>query len=260
MNEPSSWGNARDALSAVHNLETLVKSPRIGRQLIAAVFPELYETCRALRRAFSVTPNAPREELRDFANERVAALEAALHEADCGSLDTKARLRLEHEVARLGRELDAATELLELSERAERPAPTEHSARELARVSLSLAAAIRPHGSAQVKLDVSGPDGLVVSDAHVLARLLVHAVSWAKSFGPDRVLALRPRADDERVRFVIEPANATDAALPVFTMSTLMRIPPTDAVLFSSVKAIGAWVEADTSTGSGELSLARAPG
>lgn len=259
MSEPSSWGNARDALSAVHNLETLVKSPRIGRQLIAAVFPELYETCRALRRAFEVAPSVAREALRDFANERVAELEAALEHAEGGSLDTKARLRLEHEITRLGRELDAATELLELSERAERPAPIEHSARELARVSLSLGAAIRPHGFAEVKLDASGADGLVVSDAHVLARLLVHAVSWAKSFGP-KVLALRPRADEERVRFVIEPAKPTDAALPVFTMSTLMRIPPSDAVVFSAVRAIGAWVEADTSTGSGELSLARAPG
>jgi hypothetical protein len=249
------WGDARDALAAVHNLETLVKSARVARERVVEVLPEMFASCAALRAAFDAGASPGRAELRAFAMASLARLEDALRAAGASELDPRARIELEKAVVRAGADLDAATELLEVLERAEHHRPTEHSVHELARVAIALAAAIRPRGSVLVKLDVSGPDATVVSDAHVLARLLVHAVTWVSYCGA-RVLTLRPRVQADRVTFVVAPATPDDDALPARPTVTLRRVVPTDAVVLEAVRAIGAVVEVDVARGS--LTLPRA--
>src|ERR1700704_999297 len=50
---PSTWGAARDALAAVHNLEALLRSASVQYQTILDLLPELRMSATVLRDAFA---------------------------------------------------------------------------------------------------------------------------------------------------------------------------------------------------------------
>src|SRR5258706_4790578 len=46
------WGPVRDAVTSIHNLETLLKSPRVAMKVLASVLPEFLASVMLLREAF----------------------------------------------------------------------------------------------------------------------------------------------------------------------------------------------------------------
>src|ERR1700733_14834981 len=97
----AAWGKVRDALAAVHNLETLLKSPRVGAGVLAGLLPELHASCVALRDAFATEDGDAKAERAAFAYERLDALEQAMKEAGTTAIEARARLALEQVVARV---------------------------------------------------------------------------------------------------------------------------------------------------------------
>jgi hypothetical protein len=245
---------ARDALVAVHNLAALTRSPKIARPRVAEVLPEIVGSCAALRRAFDAGGGPARAELRAFAHAALSELERALDAAQGGDLDTRVRLTLERAATRAGGDLEAATGLLELAERAESHAPIEQSLHDLARASLS-ALPIRRQPTLRMKLDMRGADATVMADAGVLGRLLLHLAALVRCAGAP-VVVLRPRADGARACFVVEAATAADDSLAAERVALARRVAPTDAVISAAAAAAGATLRIERARS--ELSLPRA--
>jgi hypothetical protein len=120
-------GELRDALSAIRNLEQLLKSVRTGPRALKSVIPDVYASCAALRSSIDLllgalrrhaTENTAPAALERFVGPRVDELEQALSRAARQEMNAKNRLQLEVVLSRLWRELDAARELLQLVEEA----------------------------------------------------------------------------------------------------------------------------------------------
>jgi hypothetical protein len=235
----STWGKIRDALAAVHNLETLLKSPRVGAGVLAALLPEVRVSSAHLRSAFtgSAAPGA-RGALAAFASDLLDALERALGAAEQTEIEARARLALEQAVMRVSGELGAAVDLLDLIERAEAPAPTELSLEELAGASLGLASSFAPGEEVKVRLDTQDAQCVVVTDARVLARLVALAVARVRT-APEAEATVRTHCAPHAVEITIGPSDATSTALPAVAARLPRLIPPSDAIVEAAARAIG---------------------
>jgi hypothetical protein len=236
--QSAAWGKIRDALAAVHNLQTLLKSPRVGKGVLAALLPELHASCQVLRAAFAAK-KGPRRALGAFAGERIDALEGALEQAGQGHIEARERLALEQVTARVSGELGAAVELLDLLERAEAATPTELSLEELARASLGIVSGLAPGEDVTVRVDTEGAECTVLADAHVVSRILTHAVARVRSTlaGGAGDVTVRARCEPKRVSITV--AATTAANLPEVQVRMARRIGPSDAVVEAAARAIG---------------------
>jgi hypothetical protein len=235
----SAWGRIRDALAAVHNLETLLRSPRVGTGTLAALLPELVASCGVLRAAFQGGDNVAREDLATYAHERLDGLEQALQEAAVGGVETRARLALEQVVTRVLFELDAAVDLLDLSERAHGASLGELSLGELTRAALNMAGSVPPSADGVlVRVDTEDAACVVLTDAHAVARVLGGAIVRVRAAGV-RDIVVRARCEERAVTLTVAPGDAAAALLPAVTTRVMRRIPPTDAILEDAVRAIG---------------------
>jgi hypothetical protein len=235
----SAWGRIRDALAAVHNLETLLRSPRVGTSTLAALLPELLVSCAVLRDAFDPAGNDAREDLATYARERIAVLEAALQEAGTGGIETRARLALEQVVTRVLSELDAAVDLLDLSDRAHSANLGELSLGELTRAALGMAGSVPPSAEGVlVRVDTEDAACVVLAEPHVVARVLGGAIVRVRAAGV-RDIVVRARCEERAVTLTVGPADVAAALLPGVTTRVMRRIPPTDAILEDAVRAIG---------------------
>jgi hypothetical protein len=234
-----SWGRIRDALAAVHNLETLLKSPRVGASVLAALLPELRASCAILRQAFDGGATAgPRAPLADFAGELLDQLERALDEAARGEIEARERLALEQVVAKVSGDLDAAVELLDLIERAEAATPTELSLEELAKASLAMGTSLAQSEEAVVRLDTRDAECVLVADAHVVLRILGLAIARVRSAGAEEV-TVRASCEPTSVTITVAAADAAAAALPATITRAPRRIAPADAIVEAAMRAIG---------------------
>ncbi len=235
----SAWGRTRDALAAVHNLETLLRSPRVGASTLAALLPELVGSCVVLRAAFDGAESLARTELAAYANERLLVLEHALNEAGAGGLETRARLALEQVVSSVLSELDAAVDLLDLSERAHGASVGELSLAELTRAALGMVGSSPPSAEGVlVRVDTEDAACVVLADPHVVARVLGGAIVRVRAAGV-RDIVVRARCEARAVTLTVAPAPADGATGSPVTTRVMRRIPPTDAILEDAVTAIG---------------------
>lgn len=257
------WGPARDAVTSIHNLETLLKSPRVAMKVLASVLPEFLASVSLLREAFGGmganvpppasgrspdpkprTPEATdaRATLCAFTLGRLDALEAAMNHATTNELDARGRLALEQVVTRVSVDLDAAAELLDLAERAEHAAPNELSLDGLARSSV----AALPRGEREVLVRVvrNGDDCLMLTDAHVLRRLLAFAVARTHAFGADHV-TIRALCAPSHATIDVRASNPGDSGLASIPMRLVRRIDPTDAIVQAAARAAGIGIHVD---------------
>jgi hypothetical protein len=236
-----SWGKIRDALAAVHNLETLLKSPRVGASVLAALLPELRASCATLRGAFTADTRGAKAHLSEFASERLDALEQALTEAGATDIEARERLALEQVVARVSGELDAAVELLDLIERAEAAVPTEHALEELTRASLVIGSSLAQSEEVTVRLDTSDAGCTVVADAHVVSRILALAMARVRgkiaAAGP-REVAVRARCQKDTVTITVSPIDGASAILPAVVARFAQPIEPGDAIVEAAARAV----------------------
>jgi hypothetical protein len=228
------WGAVRDALAAVHNLETLLKSPRVGAPVLSGLMPELFGSCAALRAAFAESTR----ELGAFASERLDALEQSMKEASREELDARARLSLEQVVTRVSRELGAAVDLLDLTERAGAPLTTEVRLDELARASLRIGSGVSQREDTPVRVDTHGADCAIVTDPQIVARLLAAALAHVRAAGAHEAV-LRARCDAREVRLEVAPVDASSARLPASRAKLARSIAPAAAVALDAARAIG---------------------
>jgi hypothetical protein len=246
---PSAWGAARDALAAVHNLEALLRSGRVPSRTIRDLIPELRAGAGVLRDAFEeargAADDAAAVAVGEHGRVRVEELEELL---DATEDSSQKRDELAERAHTLAEELEASADLLAVLERAASPSSTEVS------VDLVVRETGRLWGSGRgrevsVRFDAPTPDGLVTVDPYVVGPLLALLVAWVHATGAATVV-VRARCAATEATFVVEPAQAGDAARPVLAMRVMPCVPPTEQVAQRVAEQIGAsltWGEARAS-------------
>jgi hypothetical protein len=232
----------RDAITAIHNLETLLKSPRVGAKVLSDVLPELWGGTASLRAAFanaaevakSDDARAARRALADLALSRVDHLERAMR-VSTGELDTRARLTLHQVVTHVRVDLDACTELLDLAERSEHTHPTELALDQLALVALR-GTPREGEPEIAVRLADGSGDCVLRADPHVFKRLIVFAVARVHAAGAASV-TIRVGCDAERAFITVGPTHVSEITLATTAMRLVRRVEPTDLVVDSAARS-----------------------
>ncbi len=244
--EHVAWGAVRDAITSIHNLEVLLKSPRIGTRVLAEVLHEFLEGVSVLRGAFSkasqdgkeTTMADARRALAELARVRLDELERTMQRAMTSDFDARGRLGLEQVVTRVSVDLDAAAELLDLSDRAEHPMETEVSLDELARVSLQRG---RVRNGSRGRRAIGAPEGRLRS-AHRSPRLQAprRLLDRARARrGTAFEVSLRVRSAIDSARIELGPTTAAEEALPPTSLRLVRRLEPTDAIVEAAASAAG---------------------
>ena len=204
--EPVALGAVRNAITAIHNLRSLLSSRRVGTKALAEVLDEFLASLSVLRGAFLSSAETAKDEealaaratLSGFACARLDELGGAIQAAMATSFDARGRLGLEQIVNRVSGDLDASADLLDLSDRAERPVVTELVLAELARATLRG----ETHAGArqlQVRLEIGEEDAFLRVDPHLLKRIVAYAVARLHAGGAADV-TLHTRLIDLRTR------------------------------------------------------------
>jgi hypothetical protein len=237
------WGAVRDAITAIHNLEVLLKSPRVGTKVLAGVLSEFIAGVSVLREAFSRASQSAKTEamvdarkaLAELTRARLDELERTMQLAMTSDFDARGRLALEQVVTRVSVDLDAAAELLDLSDRAEHAMETELSLEELARVSLKGGG----YGTARevpVRLALPAEDCLLRADPHVFKRLVAFAIARVHASGAPRV-SLRVHCCADSARIEVGPTTAAVESLSPTPFRLIRRLEPTDAIVEAASRA-----------------------
>jgi hypothetical protein len=256
------WGAVRDAITAIHNLEVLLKSPRVGTKVLADVLHEFLDGVAVLRRAFANAAEEAKSEATILARKALAELtrslldelERTMQHAMTSDFDARGRLGLEQVVTRVSVDLDAAAELLDLSDRAEHATETELSLEELARVSLRgggygtereipvrLASGGATGGCASGD-DASPPLGrtdrecILRADPHVFKRLVAFAIARVHAGGAPEV-SVRVHCGADSARIEVGPTTPSERALTPVGLRLVRRLGPTDAVVNAAALA-----------------------
>ncbi len=227
-------GRVRDALAAVRNFETLMRSSSVEEALLASVLSEIGNACATLRDAFLQTP-ATYDRLAAFALRRIDELDQLLTQAV--PTTTSERIALgDSFIAKASADLAAAAELLDLAERSQSPAPIELPLAMLARESLQMALALRAEATADVQVSANVPDAVVVCDPQIASRVIALAVSIAyKPSGS--ALMVTTEVLDRRAIVRVEPRD--EPASPRVAVRVLRLIEPTEDVATRAAAAAG---------------------
>jgi len=256
------WGAVRDAITAIHNLEALLKSPRVGTRVLAGVLHEFLEGVNVLRGAFTQSAAEARSEatararkmLAEFARDRLDELERTMQRAMTSDFDARGRLALEQVVTRVSIDLDAAAELLDLSDRAEHAMETEILLAELAKVSLR-GGGYGTDREIPVRLDQRGEGCLLRVDPHVCKRLVAFAIARVHAAGAPEV-SLRVRCAVDVAHIEIASTAPSERALAPTPLRLVRRIEPTDPVVEAAALAVALVITARTGEdGSGGLTI-----
>jgi len=240
---PSAWGQVRDAVSSVHNLEALLRSPSVKYKVIRDLLPELRQGARVLVELF--TPQAG-DGPSDEATEQVCAYGLAVATSleqllDATDVANDEREDLTTRALQLAGELEASTDLLALLERAASPAPTSVSLRLIVRQTQRLWGGARG-GELAVRLDESAPDASVDVDPYVVGPLLSLVLALSQAAGAGEVV-VRASSSGAGAVLTAGPAGAGDAALRTVPVRVLPAVPPTEKTARQVAAAIGAVLE-----------------
>ena len=237
---PAAWGDARDALAAVHNLETLLRSDRVSSGTISDLVPELRTSAGVLRQAFDQARNAgdAAAAVGAHGGQAVDAIERLLHDAES---QQEPREELADRARLLKDELEASASLLALLERAAAPSTTEVSVDLLVRETSRLGGS--GHGQElTVRFDEANPDGLITADPYVVGPLIALLVASVNAAGA-AVVVVRARCVPPPAIFVIEAAGPSDGRHPLLAMQVMPNVPPTEQVARRVAEQIGATLE-----------------
>jgi hypothetical protein len=245
----------RDAITAIHNLEVLLKSPRVGTKVLADVLHEFLDGVSVLRRAFTNAAQEARSEPTLLARKELAEvtrglldeLERTMQQAMTSDFDARGRLALEQVVTRVSVDLDAAAELLDLSDRAEHAMETELSLEELAKVSLRggaygtdreipvrlATASVERHLEPNAKRD---RDCVLRADPHVFKRLVAFAIARVHARGAAEV-SVRAYCGAESARIEVGPTTPAERVLPASALRIARLLAPTNAIVDAAAVA-----------------------
>jgi hypothetical protein len=234
---PSAWGATRDALSAVHNLEALLRSSSVHYRTIRGLLPELRASAGVLGDSFerARAGEAVASEVGHHGACRTADLVKLL---DDTALGDDGRGDLADRACALADELEATADLLALLERAADPAPTEVD------VHLVVLEAARLSGRGwgrelAVRFDETYVECAVYADPYVLGPLLSLTVALVLSRGVQSV-AVRIDCEPDAAVLTVEEARATGASSARLTMRIPPAVPPTAAAAQRVARQVGA--------------------
>lgn len=232
-------GSLRETLSALRNLEQLLKSIRVGPRALASVIPDVHASCQSLPMTLSglfksiaerAADPQPTSELEAYALPRAKDLIDALAKGRRKPLTAKKRLDLEHLVATRTGEIDAVRALVECLNEALSGREVHVDLGQLAQQALASggeSSGPRAHVSLH-----SLPLGLeLLVNPQVTSQLIVLGTSAVTDGGQRPAqISIEPKAEgccNLRVRALTEPAaDAYTVGLPIL-------IPPTAACLNS---------------------------
>jgi hypothetical protein len=242
----SAWGAVRDAIAAVHNLEALLRRSSVESGIILDLMPELHTSANVLRAAFELSIGAEPAATRVGEQGRltVDGLDALLQGIVAAPDDRAVHA---DRADALADELEAGADLLALLDRAAAPIATE--------VSLDLVAreAGRMSGTARgremiIQFDEAIPDCLVTTDPYLLGPILSLLVARVHASGTHAIV-LRARSSP-RARFMVEPAQLADAALPTLSLRVTLWLPASEGAVQKLADQIGATLELEDRRGS----------
>lgn len=227
-------GRVRDALATLANLDAVLRTR--SRVPAPDEIDELRRGLEWLREAFAAAAleadedqRVARAALDAFASERVAAVQDALRDPAAEGVS--------EQLARAAANLDAASGLLELAERAAEAAPVEVSVATLAEQALQLAWAIRSHGAASVHVRASEGDCSVSCDPHVVARVLAIAVAAVREVSP--AVVVRTHVEDDAGVIEVTGFASQDRGAAITQTRVVTRIGPTQAILVAAAHTAG---------------------
>jgi hypothetical protein len=234
---PSTWGAARDALAAVHNLEALLRSASVPYPTIGDLLPELRISEGVLRDAFERARGgeAAAAAVGDYGEGRGDEFGRLLDATAAAQEDRDALASRAHSLAD---ELEAAADLLALLERASGPVATEVSLNLIVRETCRISGTGRGQELA-VRFEEALPDCAVTTDPHVVGPLLSLAIACVHGAGVDDVV-VRARCSPPHATLVVEAAGPADLALPAIAMRVLPAIPPAEQAARRVVDQVGA--------------------
>jgi hypothetical protein len=238
--ENVAWGAVRDAITALHNFELLLKSPRVGTKLLGAGISVLRGAfTHAAESAKDEGALAARKSLSDFTCARLDELERTMQQATATDFDTRGRLTVEQVVTRVSVDLDVAAELLDLSERAEHAMETELTLDELATVSLR-GGAYGTDREIAVRLVArtpeSSPDDCILrTDPHVFKRLVAFAIARVHAAGPTEI-SLRALSGPVSASIEVGPTSPLERSIAPTSLRLVRRIGPTDAIVEAAAR------------------------
>lgn len=254
-------GSLRETLSALRNLEQLLKSIRVGPRALASVIPDVHASCQNLPGTISSLLNsvasqlpapAPTQELEAFALPRAKELVDALGKARRKTLTAKKRLDLEQIVAVKTNELDAVRALAECLDEASSGRQVHIDLSQLAQQALA-AGGETAGPRAHIALSAERLGEELSVNPKVATQLIVLCASAVTDGGqrPAR-LSIGPASGGGcELRLVALNAAPTGS----FTVGLPAKIPPTASCL----NAVAALTGASLSPGSGELVLRWGP-
>lgn len=243
---PSTWGAARDALAAVHNLEALLRSASVTHRTILDLVPELRTSAGVLRDAFERARGAdvPTRAVGDYGALRADDLARLLDAtAATTAAATERRQDLADRAHALADELEASADLLALLERAAAPVATEVSLNLIVRETGRMPGTGRGR-ELVVRIDEAQSDCVVTTDPYVVGPLLSLAVARAHAAGLGE-LVVRARCSPPNATLLVESASPADAALPVIAMRVLPALPPGEQASRRVAEQIGALLLVD---------------
>ncbi|HEY8091710.1 MAG TPA: hypothetical protein VIF09_27790 [Polyangiaceae bacterium] len=238
---PSAWGAARDALAALRNLDVLLRSSSVLYRTLRDLLPELKTSAGVLREAFErAGGEAATKEVGEYGLDRVAAFVALL---EAVGLADEEREELATRSRTLADEIEAATDLLALLERAGEPAPTEVSVDRVVREALRLSGGGRGRDVA-LRFDEATPDCTVMADPFLLGALVSLLVAAVHDAGCAQVV-VRVRCASQHATFTFEEAAADDDEHDVVSVRVLHSVPPTMATLHRLTQSLGGTLALD---------------
>jgi hypothetical protein len=234
---PSTWGAARDALAAVHNLEALLRSTSVAFRTILDLLPELRTGAGVLSDAFErahaggVATAAVGEHGRVHVDELMRLLDAT-------ETGQEERDVLANRARSLADELEASADLLALLERSADPLPTEVSLNHIVRETSRMSATGRGR-ELPVRFEEASPDCAVTTDPYVIGPLLSLAVAQVRGAGIHEI-SIRARSSPPSATLVVEASAPGDSELPILTMRVLPAVPPAEQAALRVAEQIGA--------------------
>jgi hypothetical protein len=235
---PSQWGAVRDALSAIFNLEALLRNASVPHKTLVDVLPEIHSSAALLREAFEIRTADP------------AATEAGLHgrlrlvdlDVVLGAIakGDEERAELAARLSPAADELEASAELLALLDRAGKGSVTEVGLDLVAREAGRLSTASRGR-VLRVRFEEISPDPLVTADPFVLGSLLSLLVACVHQAGAATVVVRTQPAPE--AGFIIEAASDVDQSLPTLAMRVMPWVPPTEVAARAVAERFGAVVD-----------------
>jgi hypothetical protein len=209
-------GSVRDGLAVLQNLETLLRSPKIGPRPLEQVVGELRSSCAPLDLAFCtlIGQIANRDpgvhvvgKLMDFVASRVRELCVALERGSRRDMGARSRLALESDVHRLGGDLGAVQGLVDMLDAATRNSVTELEVDQIIATALARLG-VAAGGPAPVRVLVQPlPDaGAVMLDACVATTLVGLLVGLAAVKGARGVVLACVRDGDRRLVLHAHPS------------------------------------------------------